>query len=176
MPSCPRFLRVSALLQSWRTLALALVYSGACVSSAKSQPCDPTWLVDTCPPAVSANVYALVEWNPGGGRPTLLVAGGEFFSSTGLAHLAAWNGANWFPLDVGINGPVMSLVVDSTGGLIVGGHFTTVGSISANNIARWDGTSWTTLGSAPNDGVTVASNLLFAAHFRTACGHLRCLP
>src|SRR5262249_52353662 len=38
---------------------------------------------------------------------------------------------------------------DDGGGpaLYVGGQFTTAGGVSANGIAKWDGTSWTPLGS-----------------------------
>ncbi|MCI1186821.1 hypothetical protein MON38_05275 [Hymenobacter sp. DH14] len=36
----------------------------------------------------------------------------------------------------------------------VGGRFAAVGSIKANNIAKWNGTSWSTLGSGTNDVVS----------------------
>ena len=45
----------------------------------------------------------------------------------------------------GTDGTVDALVVDGSGMLYVGGQFTMAGGVPANNIARWDGTSWTPL-------------------------------
>ena len=55
-----------------------------------------------------------------------------------------------------------------------GGGFTTAGGISATNIARWNGTSWSALGSGM-DGVVSAltvsgSNLYAGGNFLTAGG------
>ena len=37
--------------------------------------------------------------------------------------------------------------------LYAGGEFTTAGGVSANRIAKWDGNSWTALGSGMNASV-----------------------
>ena len=47
----------------------------------------------------------------------------------------------------GVNGGVSALVMDAGGNLYVGGSFTIAGGIAANGIARWDGASWSALGS-----------------------------
>jgi hypothetical protein len=39
------------------------------------------------------------------------------------------------------------------GSLIAAGEFTSIGGVTANRIARYDGTSWSSLGAAPIDGV-----------------------
>jgi hypothetical protein len=55
----------------------------------------------------------------------------------------------------GVNGVVYSTFVRSSGELIVGGEFSVAGTVVANGIARWDGTSWSPLGS----GLTLGSGL-----------------
>ena len=40
-----------------------------------------------------------------------------------------------------------ALAVDGAGNLYAGGDFTTAGGVVANNIAKWDGTAWSPLGS-----------------------------
>ena len=43
-----------------------------------------------------------------------------------------------------------ALAVDASGNLYAGGDFTTAGGVSANHIAKWDGTNWSALGSGMN--------------------------
>lgn len=50
----------------------------------------------------------------------------------------------------GCNGQVRALAVDSGGNIYVGGTFTTAGGVSANRIAKWDGSAWSALGSGMN--------------------------
>jgi len=54
---------------------------------------------------------------------------------------------------VGTNNTVNTTVVDASGNLYIGGSFTTVGGISANYVAKWDGLSWSALGSGMNTKV-----------------------
>jgi hypothetical protein len=57
--------------------------------------------------------------------------------------------ANWISLvgNTGANGVVLASAIDGAGNLYIGGEFSEVGSIAANNIAKWDGTTWSALGS-----------------------------
>src|SRR5712692_6157879 len=58
----------------------------------------------------------------------------------------------------GTNGPVRALTVfdDGTGpALYAGGNFTTAGDVSANHVAKWDGTEWSALGNG-TDGPVLA--------------------
>ncbi|MFN3638329.1 MAG: T9SS type A sorting domain-containing protein [Chloroherpetonaceae bacterium] len=57
-----------------------------------------------------------------------------------------------FNLQNGVNGDVLALAVYN-GELYVGGRFTQAGDKEANCVARWDGTSWNTLGTGSNNGV-----------------------
>ncbi len=52
-----------------------------------------------------------------------------------------------------MNNDVEALTVFDDGagpGLYAGGHFSTAGGALANGIAKWDGTTWTPLGSGMN--------------------------
>jgi hypothetical protein len=47
----------------------------------------------------------------------------------------------------GVDGNVYALALDGSGNLYVGGYFTAAGGIVAKNIAKWDGSNWSALGS-----------------------------
>jgi hypothetical protein len=51
-----------------------------------------------------------------------------------------------------MNGIIYALAVDSSNNVYAGGEFTTAGGNSANYIAKWDGTSWSSLGSGSSNG------------------------
>lgn len=89
---------------------------------------------------------------------TLLGIGGElyvggWFGNAGGAtanHVARWNGAAWSPLASGVNGTVYALAQhdDGTGGgprLYVGGRFSAASGTPTQNLAIWDGASWSAL-------------------------------
>ena len=55
---------------------------------------------------------------------------------------------------------VNAVVADGLGNVYIGGDFTVVGNVAANYIAKWDGKSWSALGSGvsgedPNRDPTV---------------------
>jgi len=65
--------------------------------------------------------------------------------------IVRWDGTNWYPLGSGINDMdeddrIYALAVHG-GHLYAGGHFEEIGGVAACNIARWDGASWSALGS-----------------------------
>jgi len=59
--------------------------------------------------------------------------------------------SNWISLGSGVNGPVYALAVSGSN-LYVGGSFTTAGGVPATNIAQWNGSYWTNLGSGIAQG------------------------
>jgi hypothetical protein len=74
----------------------------------------------------------------------------------------------------GANGLVKAVAVDSAGNLYIGGQFTIVGNALAANIAQWDGSTWSALGSGMNSYVfalAVSGNHLFAGGEFTTAGN-----
>jgi hypothetical protein len=85
-----------------------------------------------------------------------LYAGGAFTNAGGVngtSNIAEWNGANWLPLGLGLNGSVSSLAFDYSGNLYAGGCFTMAGGVVASNIAQWNGSAWFSLGSGFTGGL-----------------------
>jgi hypothetical protein len=135
------------------------------------------------------SILAMTVFDDGTG-PALYVAG--YFTQIGgvpAHHVAKWNGTSWSALGSGVgdNGALALAVFDDGTGpaLYVGGEFTTAGGISANNIARWSGTSWAALGSgvavqaADHAGVdsllaytnSTGTRLVAGGHFTLAGNH-----
>lgn len=109
------------------------------------------------------NVTALTTWNG------LLVAAGGI----GAPHtVATWNGSAWSVLGT-VAGTVNTMAVFN-GDLFVGGFFTSVGGVPANNLARWNGASWAN----PGGGVVgevramVVFGSLYVGGFLTQAGPL----
>jgi hypothetical protein len=87
-----------------------------------------------------------------------LYAGGEFKLSAGGATkvIAKWDGQAWSGVGSGIVGTVVRMTTfdDASGAglaLYVTGTFTHAGGVSANNIAKWDGQTWSNLGTGLNN-------------------------
>jgi hypothetical protein len=107
---------------------------------------------------LDGTVYALAVFDDGSG-PTLY-AGGTF-THAGAAEalgIATWDGSSWSPVGGGTDGYVTELTVGANGArdgsaLYVGGEFTTVGTVPANNIAGWDGSTWSAFGAGVSGGV-----------------------
>ncbi len=106
------------------------------------------------------SVSALAAHDDGAGEGSILYVGGMFIKAGGIEanNIAAWDGTTWSPLGTGITGTVLALVVIENGatvapGLYAGGDFTVTGGVAANNVARWDGASWSPLGAGTNDVV-----------------------
>ena len=55
----------------------------------------------------------------------------------------------------GTDGLVYAAVVDGSGNLYIGGSFTVAGGVIANGIAKWNGSSWSALGSGMNGGAAL---------------------
>src|SRR5208337_99059 len=85
---------------------------------------------------------------------TNLYAGGYFTSAGGVPanYIAKWDGSAWSALGSGMGqfypfaNFVFALAVNGTN-LYAGGGFTTAGGVTATNIAKWDGNTWSALGS-----------------------------
>ena len=93
-----------------------------------------------------------------------LVAAGNFTTSNSNAvnHIASWNAAAgvWQPLGSGLDNQVFALAVMPNGNLIAGGTFVNAvnGTQGLNNIASWNGTTWSGLGT----GIQTSSSYVTA--------------
>jgi trimeric autotransporter adhesin len=117
--------------------------------------CVPQWLAgDSVPGPIqdgsSYTVRAMTLWDPDGSGPEmpLLVLGGTFsIPGIGATHLATFDPTThrWGAFAEQPNDSVTAIAVMPNGDLAIGGYFTAVGQSAAGRVARWNGTSWTTL-------------------------------
>lgn len=104
--------------------------------------------------------YVLAVFDDGGG-PELIVGGP--FTTAGSASancLAKWDGSSWSPLGSGMSGgtPYVSAlsVYDAGSGpaLYAGGLFSSAGGVATDNVAVWNGSSWSAAGAGLQSLVT----------------------
>jgi hypothetical protein len=108
---------------------------------------------------MNSRIQALATFDDGGG--SALYAAGSFPRADNLLvnKIARWNGSSWSDLAGGLPGAtdIESLIVfdDGTGpALYAGGYFLDVNGLPVNHIAKWDGTSWSSLANGVNGRVT----------------------
>jgi hypothetical protein len=103
---------------------------------------------------VNSRVYALAL------HGNTLYVGGIFTQAGGKAAqgIAQYNTltGQWSTVGGSVLTPtnatkVSALTVDGYGNLYMGGHFTGVGGVSAMNVARWNGSTWSALGHGLGD-------------------------
>lgn len=92
-------------------------------------------------------VYALLVAEDG-----TVFAGGDFTNAGGdpdADYLVAWDGLAWNAVvgpGGGVGGKVLDLALDGAGNLYAGGDFSDAGGDpDADGVAKWDGTSWSSL-------------------------------
>ena len=110
---------------------------------------------------------------------TNLYAGGTIVAAGGSPanRIAKWDGSSWSALGTGVvnqfgQGDVRALAV-SGDDLYAGGEFTTADGSPADNIAKWDGTTWNPLGSGMNNRVyalALSGSSLYAGGWFTTAG------
>jgi hypothetical protein len=124
--------------------------------SASSLPTLSTFPVQNRVIGVNEEVSALTTVNGS------LFMGGSFTTlgdGTTVANgVASWDGTTWTTLQSGSGngvGGIVYALASFNGLLFVGGDFTTLGdgATTANHVASWDGTTWTTLQSGSRNGV-----------------------
>jgi trimeric autotransporter adhesin len=114
---------------------------------------DANWISMGGIPGADGSVSAAVVDGSGN-----LYIGGDFTAVGDVIanHIAKWNGSSWSALGSGMggvdygNGTIVYALAVSGSDLYVGGQFTTAGGSAATNIAKWDGSSWSALGSGVN--------------------------
>jgi hypothetical protein len=111
----------------------------------------------------------------GDGDTTLLVVGGRFNKIAGLPcqNVAYWDGRTWSPAaasmeDLHSASPMVSVLAgfdaDGPGGfppsVFAGGRFSSIDGVKCQNIARWDGHSWSPVGGGITSPYWVSINSL----------------
>ncbi|HPF70728.1 MAG TPA: FlgD immunoglobulin-like domain containing protein [Candidatus Krumholzibacteria bacterium] len=104
---------------------------------------------------VDGGVEGFAEWNGA------LVIAGDFIEvgggALGTAGVVLWDGVDWIDLGGGLEGSAKAAAVYG-GSLYVCGQFEYAGGDYAGNIARWNGSAWSALGSGLTDDVGDAYN------------------
>ena len=102
---------------------------------------------------INDTVYAITMDSSGN-----LYVGGLFVSVGKVAAygVAKWDGQAWSALGAGMHNGIYQAVVyalatDSAGNLYAGGAFSTAGEVGANNLAKWDGSTWSALSTGLGD-------------------------
>ena len=101
-------------------------------------------------------------------------AGGIFTQASGTAanNVAKWNGSTWSSLRTGaangVNGDINALAIAGNGDVYVGGFFTHAGGVAAYSVAKWNGTTWSALGTGVTNGTSVAHGVYAGKVFALA--------
>lgn len=127
---------------------------------------DGTWAALGTGASGGTGVFAIAI-----GPDGTVYAGGDFTSMGGVANtsgIARWSPSTgaWSAMSTGITGgsaTVFALAVAPNGDVYAGGAFTDAGGSGADNIARWNGSAWSVLGSA-----TAINNTVLALAFNSA--------
>jgi hypothetical protein len=135
----------------------------------------------------NSTVNALLPFDNGTGAR--LYVGGNFSAAggvTGTNRIASWSGTAWASVGSGMTGTNVSSFgsfdEDGPGGnpavLVAGGLFTHAGGTPASNIATWNGTAWSALGSGTDQVVNALTQfdaggpaLYAGGNFATAGGN-----
>ncbi|MEK6701549.1 MAG: immunoglobulin domain-containing protein [Planctomycetota bacterium] len=85
----------------------------------------------------------------------VLACGNFGYTHTSMENMSVWDGSTWSLYNGGVRGTMHDLVRLPNGDVFVGGQFTEIGAyltpagdaaIGAENIAKWNGSSWEALG------------------------------
>jgi hypothetical protein len=177
-----------------RVLSVVRALSGlACLAAASGgalhSQCFPTPLPGGLDPKTAGMILASALWDPDGAGPLeeRLVIGGSFTQLAGVrAPVVWWDRASgtWRavgPENAAFAGEIRAIATRSNGELFVSGQFGQIGGVTASNIARFDGASWSSVGSGTNglveclarlDDDSIAAGGIFSFAGGGPCGNL----
>lgn len=126
------------------------------------------------------------EWSPVGATAVPPISGGVgamtghkgrlcisvLFPAAGGPCVLEWDGVEWTTL---ASGKDVRAIASYAGDLFVSGYFSSMGGVSATQIARWDGVAWWPLGAGLSGGFVgslevYGSSLIAAGSFTVAGG------
>lgn len=134
--------------------AVAWFVAASWCTTAASLPaqCTNPWPTVPGSTGVEGAVSDMLAFDPDGAGPIgerVLVAGNFRVAGSVFAqNLAVYDPATrtWSAFGPGPYPINLHLARDGNGDLYVGGTFTTIAGVAANNVAKWDGTNWSPLG------------------------------
>jgi len=109
-----------------------------------------------------------------------VIVTGSFLKANGAPGngIAAWDpvASTWSELGIGLGTGLGNALAVHQGDLYAGGTFMSAGGVTALRVARWDGTSWSALGTGANPGLdgdvkaltSFAGDLIVGGQFSTA--------
>lgn len=116
----------------------------------QSNPEDVYWSNRFGPPGFEGLVTRVGTWQGD------LIVGGSFMAYDGqpAGGVARWNGTTWQPVGSGVNTNIYGTneirgIQTLLGQLVVAGTFDSAGGQRAVNVATWNGSAWTSMGSLP---------------------------
>ncbi|MFN0150130.1 MAG: hypothetical protein ACKVU1_05360 [bacterium] len=127
---------------------------------ALAQTCEPTWLPGEGAPGAGPTypneVSDFAVYDDGNGPAlymggTIDYAGNERISNEVNSAVVRWDGST-FSIIGEVNGARVSALTVYDGKLIVGGGFSEVDGVSAKDVAAWDGSQWSALGTGISGG------------------------
>ena len=140
----------------------------ACLTACLQGQCATQWLPGDGLPGTYGPTHAATMWDPDGAgpkAPVVVLGGGFEIAGRSAAHnIVTYDPATgiWAPLGSGLDGDVFALTTLPNGDLVAGGGFLTAGSVTVNHIARFDGSTWSSLGSGPAAGPLGLSSTVLA--------------
>ncbi|MEZ6037818.1 MAG: hypothetical protein R3F29_10085 [Planctomycetota bacterium] len=92
-----------------------------------------------------------VAWQPFGAGAMRLLAlpDGRLLAARSAGNestIEVWDGVTWSTFAPPIAGAVLAMATMPNGDLVAGGLFAAAGGVTANGVARWNGTTWAALG------------------------------
>ncbi len=143
--------------------ALAAVHSAPAV---RAGGCEPYWVTGEPVPGLARIEVRDFAVHDDGSGPALFMGGQsvEIAGTLRASGVVRWDGTDFSGIgDVlsgGAGSPGVNALAVYGGRLVIAGSFASVGGVPANNIAAWDGTSWSALGSGVSGGVGGVWDLL----------------
>jgi trimeric autotransporter adhesin len=93
-----------------------------------------------------------------------VLASGAFPSVVGAPNqgtgISRWNGSAWVPIEPPTIGDGQALTRLPNGDVVVGGTFTSLAGVAVNRLGRFDGTTWSPLGSGVSGSVNSSVSAL----------------
>lgn len=156
---------------------LWLALSAASAHTSPGRPAGPATppLAQALTPDGSLQPGAHGSFDATGYAMTTAPDGHPVFQPTRPQRTAGAGDANWadgFGVP-GTSGNVYALAADGSGNLYAGGDFTVAGGVTANHVAKWNGSAWAALGTGTNYSINAlaadgSGNLYAGGYFTTA--------